>query len=105
MIRTEGKKIIMVEKEFGISLPIIITGATISSNETIEFTIKKNDGTNLIEPKKYLNVENNTFDLMFSKEESVEMKPGTYFYSIDWYNGDIFLANIVKNELFVVEDR
>ena len=105
MLRAKGKTIIMVEKDFGISLPITITGGIISNDETIKLTLTKSDGTALIEPKIYTNIENNTFDLIFTQEESEKMSVGKYFYDIDWYKENVFLGNVVKHELFEVEGK
>lgn len=105
MIRTQNKKIIMTEGDFGLSLPITITGGEISKDEQIKFYIKKNNGENLIDSKIYNNIEDNTFNLIFSEEESNLLKKGTYLYYLDWYKENVFLGNIINGELFEVEGK
>lgn len=104
MIRTENKKIIMVEGDFGLALPITITGTEIASDETIKFIIE-NIGNTTIMTKEYKNITNNTFDLTFTKEESDLLKKGKYIYTIDWLKDNVFLGNVINNEIFEVEGR
>ena len=105
MIRAENKKIMMTEGDFGLSLPITISGAEISNDEVIEFFIKNNNGDEVIKSKKYNNINNNTFDLVFTKEESNLLKKGIYLYYLDWYKDNEFLGNIINGEVFEVEEK
>lgn len=104
MIRTQNKKIIMVEGDFGLTLPITITGTEIASDETIKFIIKNIDNTTIM-TKEYKNIINNTFDLTFTEQESVLLKKGKYIYTIDWLKDDVFLGNVINNEIFEVEGK
>lgn len=105
MLKAENKTIKMTEGDFGLLLPITITGGQISEDETLVFYIKDDKKENLIEPKSYKNIQNNTFDLSFTEEESKLMKSGVYFYYIDWYKENEFLGNIINGKLFKVEDK
>ena len=105
MIRTQNRKIIMTEGDFGLVLPITITGAEISENEKIKFCLRKTSGEDLIEPKVYNDIKNNTFDLIFTKAESDLIKRGTYLYYLDWYKENVFLGNIINGDIFEVEGK
>ena len=105
MLRTKDKKILMTEGDFGLSLPITITGGEISNEEEIKFSIKKINGEEIIQPKIYKNINNNTFNLAFDKTESDLLKKGTYLYYLDWYKSDEFLGNVINGEIFEVEGK
>lgn len=105
MLRTKDKKILMTEGDFGLSLPITITGGEISNEEEIKFSIKKINGEEIIEPKIYSNINENCFNLVFTKEESELLKKGIYLYYLDWYKNDEFLGNVINGEIFEVEGK
>lgn len=105
MLKAKNNVISMVEGDFGLSLPITISGTTINDDETLIFYIKKNDGTDLISPKEYTKIQENTFDLFFSKEETEKMKVGTYLYYLDWYKKDEFLGSVINGQVFKVEGK
>jgi hypothetical protein len=93
----------MSEGDYGLALPITITGAEIFATDKIDFFIKK--GEEVIVKKTFTNIENNTFDFVLSKENSDKLPVGTYTFGIDWFREDIFMNNIKKNETFIVEDK
>lgn len=104
MIRAENKTIKMVEGDFGLPLPITVTGTTISNDETIKITINNMEKEEIFS-QEYKDIKNNTFDLIFTEEQSKELKEGMYTYSIDWFKGTTFLGNIVNGEMFEVEGK
>ena len=106
MLRHEGNnKILMVEGDYGLHLPITINGVTMGSEDKLNFYIKKiKDGEKVVE-QTYENIENNTFNLSFSKEQSDKLPVGRYKYAIDWYKEDDFYCNIIKGKEFQVEDK
>lgn len=102
MFKIKGNKIIMTEGDYGIPLPITITGGEILSNHFIKFYIQKPDAYEILS-KEFTNIQNNTIELKLSKEESLKLKNGVYLYGIDWYSEESFLGNIIKDEIFEVE--
>lgn len=105
MIRGEGKKIIMTEGDFGLSLPITISGPVFESTDKLSLIIKKvANGTELLK-KEYSNIEDNKFDFVLTEEETKKLSPCKYGYTLDWYRNDEFLCNIVKDGCFIVEDK
>lgn len=105
MLCCKDKKIIMTEGDYGISLPLTITGGTISSEDTLKFSIKKCAGDETIIDKKLSNNGENKFELKFTEEETKKLKVGTYTYNIDWFRDGTFMNNIIKKEKFEVEDK
>ncbi|MBQ2870324.1 hypothetical protein IJE86_01340 [bacterium] len=103
MLRGKGTNIIMTEGDFGLNLPITIKGESFEPTDTIKVRISQNDEEILT--KTFTNIENNTFKFALTKEESELLTPNYYVYSLDWYRGDTFLCNIIRNGLFEVEDK
>ena len=104
MWNKENNKISMTKGDYGIALPITITGIEIESGEQIIFYLKKTNNEEVLK-KIFEDLKDNTFDLEFTKEESERLEIGTYLYNIDWYKENVFLGNIVKNEIFEVSER
>lgn len=102
MLRNMCKKIIMTKGDFGIILPIKITGLELSELDNIKITIKKDIDTNSIIEKNY---NSNLIDFSLTKTESEKLLSGEYFYSIDYYRNNQFMCNIIKKESFIVEDK
>jgi len=95
----------MTEGDFGVSLPFVIFGIEIGSQDTIRMTIKKTkNGSPLLE-KEFTNITKNTVELSFTEDETLLLKVGNYLYSLDWYKGDQFMYNLVNNSKLKVEDK
>ena len=95
----------MCEGDFGVSLPFVIKGITIGGSDVVRLTVKKTkNGSPLIE-KEYTSISQNTINISFTEDESMLLKVGNYVYSLDWYQGDTFMYNIVNNAKLKVEDK
>ena len=95
----------MCEGDYGVSLPFVVYGITIGSQDTVLLTIKKTkNGSPLIE-KEFTNIVNNTIGLSFTEDETMLLKVGNYLYSLDWYKDSVFMYNIVNNAKLKVEDK
>lgn len=100
-----GSNLQMAEGDFGIGLPVTINGAEIGVGDSLKFTFKtKKNGTVLLE-KIYRDVVNNTVELEFTEEQSSQFDVGTYVYSLDWYQNDSFMCNIILDSIFKVVDK
>ena len=105
MLRGTGKKIVMTEGDYGLDLPIKITGAEFQANDEIKMLIKpQRNGVVLLE-KTFQNIQDNTINFSLTKEESSIFKPINYVYVLDWYRDNDFLCNIVPDGTFKVEDK
>lgn len=103
----ETKQIEMIEGDFGLALPI-----TLNVDDTVfgaedHFAIKifeELDGTPVVE-KEYSNITDNTIEFSLTKEESDKLPKGRYYYDIDWFQGDSFLGNIIRQKIFKVLNK
>ena len=102
MWAANGDKISMVEGEYGISLPLTITGITIASGDTITFTVRKARDTEVLLEKPFTNVQSGTISLVLTETESENLPVGKYQYVIDWWQEASFEANLVHKGSFEV---
>lgn len=93
----------MVEGDFGIKLPITITGATFGAYDSVRITIKNGETT--VIQKDFTNISSNTVDLEFTEAESSLLKVGSYLYSLDWYQDGAFMCNIIPSAALKVVDK
>ena len=86
MLKSENKRIIMDEGDYGINLPFKISG-DVSESDKFLFIIKKDHNQEEIIRKEYSNLSKDeegklSFDLCFDKEESMKLPVGYYIYII-----------------------
>lgn len=98
-----GNNISMCEGDWGIELPITLSGVTLGEHDSLKITIASGE-TQLIQ-KEYSNIQKNTINLVLTQAESALLPVGTYVYSLDWYQDGSFLCNIIKYGLFLVGDK
>ena len=91
----------MTEGDFGVALPITISGVTLGAQDSVRFTLKQNGETILT--KDFANITNNTVQLIFAENETPPV--GLYVYSLDWYQLGTFMCNIVPCAAFKVVDK
>ena len=98
-----GQAVQMVEGDYGIELPITISGVTFSEHDSVKLKIARGE-TVLIE-KVFDNISNNAIALTLTESESELLPVGVYVYSLDWYQDDVFMCNIVQRNGFRVVDK
>ena len=109
MLRAEGKKIIMDEGDYGLSLPFKLSGNNILITDTIKFKIKKNiyDEEEAIIEKEFTNLSEEdgviVFSLDFTKNDSNKLTANKYHYGLKQYRNGEFLNTIIKDGDFEVE--
>lgn len=95
----------MTEGDFGIQLPITITGPSFTADDEIKLTIKDAiNGTTVLE-KDFSDIQNNTIRLELTREESELIPVGGYVYSLDWFQTGHFLCNIIPASSFKVVEK
>ena len=95
----------MAEGDYGLALPIEISGATFAAADEIKITFKTRlNGETIIE-KTYGNIQNNTVNLEFTKAESDLLPVGSYVYSMDWYQNGAFMCNVIQCSAFMVVEK
>ena len=103
MWNVNGITLNMTEGDWGVKLPVTVTGVTFTANDSVRIKIQR-DETTIIE-KEYTNITQNTFDLEFTEAESALLPVGSYLYSLDWYQDGAFMCNIIPISTFKVVDK
>lgn len=103
MWNVNGITLNMTEGDWGVKLPVTVTGVTFTANDSVRIKIQRGE-TTIIE-KEYTNITQNTFDLEFTEAESALFPVGSYLYSLDWYQDGAFMCNIIPSGMFLVGDK
>lgn len=105
MWAVNGTDLAMTEGDWGVALPITVSGVTITSGDELVLTIKSaRNGTTLVE-KTFSDITNNTVNLELTEAESALLGVGRHVYSLDWYQDGAFLCNIIPLSEFRVVDK
>lgn len=105
MWTAQGHSLEMVEGDWGILLPINISGVTFATNDEIKLLLKNKQNGDTILEKTYGNITDNTINLELTEDESALLQVGAYVYSLDWYQDGAFLCNIIPLASFKVVDK
>lgn len=101
----DGTTIQMAEEDYGINLPVVISGTTLGQGDSIKIVFKKTiDGETILE-KQYADIQNNTVNLAFTQAESALFPIGRYAYRLDWYQDGNFMCNIIPAGSFKVVNK
>lgn len=103
MWTVSGNSITMTEGDWGIKLPVTISGVTFTASDSVKITVKTGE-TTLLE-KDFGNILQNTVNLELTSSESANLPVGAYIYSLDWYQEGAFMCNIIPFGLFKVGDK
>lgn len=99
-----GNNLQMVEGDYGITLPITISGTELSSADNIKLTIKRTrNGDTVFE--KDMAPTDNAVNFTITAAETALLSVGAYVYSLDWYQNGVFMCNIVPCAAFKVVDK
>ena len=99
MWNVSGNDIKMCEEDWGVELPITITGVTLTEQDSLKLIVKAGENTIV---KDFSNIQNNTIKLAFTEAETALLPVGTHTYSLDWYQDGAFLCNIIPTALLKV---
>lgn len=105
MWNVNGNNITMAEGDFGIKLPVTISGATLAAGDSVRLTIKKTQNGAVIVEKDYDTFTENAFDFELTEAETALLAVGSYVYSLDWYQDGNFMCNIIPSAPFKVVDK
>lgn len=95
----------MVEGDYGVGLPVDITGTTFTVNDEVNLVIKAAINGETIIEKTFSSIENNTINLVLTEAESALLPVGNYVYSLDWYQSGAFMCNIIPWASFKVVEK
>lgn len=93
----KGTNLQMAEGDYGITLPIVISGVTLGASDSVKLTVKRSPDFTAVVEKTFTNIQSNTVNLVFTEEESELLKPRDYVYVLDWYQSGSFLCNIIPS--------
>lgn len=100
MWKCSGQSIQMVHGDFGVELPLTVTGAIFAAGDNLRLRIT-GSGEPVLE-RIFTDIQENTVALTLSAEESALLDVGCYSWTLDWYQGEVFLCNIVPGARFEV---
>lgn len=98
-----GLNLQMTEGDFGVELPITVSGVTLGAQDSVKFTLKAAPNGETILTKDFSNIQQNTVQLIFTENETPQV--GAYVYSLDWYQLGTFMCNIIPCAAFKVVDK
>lgn len=104
MFEANNNDMRMAEGDWGIQLPVTVSGITFSSSDVLSFVFKKKMNGETVLEKDYTPVQNKV-NLMFTEAETELFPVGTYVYKLDWYQNGAFLCNIIPSAFLKVVDK
>ena len=105
MWNVSGTTLIMTEGDYGIKLPVTISGTTLAAGDSVKLTFKaKQNGDELL-VKDFDSITDNTVDLKLTESEAALFPVGSYVYSLDWYQDGNFMCNIIPSAILKVVDK
>lgn len=101
----KGNDLQMAEGDYGVKLPVTINGTELGEDDSLKFTFKTHKNGDVIFEKEYNDIVDNTIYFEFTQSESAKFPVGVYIYSLDWYQNDIFMCNIILCSTLKVVDK
>ena len=95
----------MAEGDYGIKLPVKVTGTTFTASDSLRFTFKKEKNGDVILEKGFTNIQDSTVNLEFTEQESALFPIGIYCYCLDWYQDGNFMCNVIASATLKVVDK
>ena len=100
-----GQKLSMTEGDYGIALPVEISGTTLGAQDSIKITFKTAINGEVVFTKEFAGIVDNTVTLELTAEESELLPVGAYVYCLDWYQDGNFMCNIIPSASLSVVDK
>lgn len=105
MWAVNGQDLKMCEGDFGLILPVTISGATFSAQDEVKMTIKDGMNGEVVIEKTFGNITGNTVNLEITEAETELLPVGAYVYSLDWFQDGAFMCNIIPSAQFKVVEK
>lgn len=99
-----GNDLKMAEGDYGVILPIKITGMTFGASDSAQLVIKNKMNGEVLITKTFTNIQNNTINLELTQAESEMLTVGTYYYRLDAYQDGNYLNNLIPYASLKVVD-
>lgn len=100
-----GSALSFVEGDFGIELPVTVSGVTLGAQDCLRFTFKTALNGDTVLTKDFSTISQNTVRLVLTEAESELFPVGQYVYSLDWYQSGTFMCNILSSCPLRVVDK
>lgn len=100
-----GQNLSMAEGDYGIALPIEISGVTLGQQDSIKITFKTAVNGDEVFAKEFDGIVDNTISLELTEGESALLPVGSYVYCLDWYQSGNFMCNIIPSASLKVVDK
>ena len=105
MWNVNGQDLKMCEGDWGIQLPIKISGTTLAAADEIKLTVKTAVNGDVVLEKTFADIQNNTVNFELTEDETELLSVGTYYYALDWYQDGAFMCNIIPASLYKVVEK
>ena len=105
MWQVSNQTLTMCEGDFGLQLPVTITGTQFAAADTVRISIKDRMNGTVILEKEFTDIQQNSFIFELTEEESALFGVGEYVYALDWYHSGAFMCNIIRSAVFKVVDK
>lgn len=105
MWAVQGMTIQMAEGDYGIQLPITVSGTTLTASDALKITILTAKNGRVILEKEFTDISENTANLELTEAESALFEPRVYVYRLDWYQDGQFMCNLISEAIFRVVDK
>lgn len=103
--KVTNQSLSMAEGDYGIAVPMRITGVPFGEQDSIRFTFKTEMNGEIVLEKTFSDIRDGTVDLEFTEAESGLFPVGSYVYSVDWYQSGRFMCNLVPASFLKVVDK
>ena len=105
MWAVQGMSLQMAEGDYGIELPVTISGTTLSAADSLKFVFLTEKNKQPILEKEFTNISDNTINLELTEAEAALFAPRMYVYRLDWYQNGQFMCNLISEAMFRVVDK
>ena len=90
MWKARGNDLQIDEGDYGVALPFVVKGTTLTAADCMRFVFM--DG----------HIQNNTVLFILTQEESAQLPGGAYVYDLEWYQDGVFQCKLIQNGIFKV---
>lgn len=99
-----GNDLQMAEGDYGVELPITISGMEFAAGDCVKLTIKTAKNGDVVLTRDFTTITQNTITLELTEAESALLTVGSYVYRLDAYQNGNYLNNIIPLASFKVVD-
>ena len=101
-----GTNLFMAVGDFGVVLPVRVSGIQLGANDSAKLCIRSKSGTkDIVLEKTFSVVPEQDIQIVFTEVETNQLPIGLYSYSLDLFRDGVFLCNIVPLGSFKVGEK